>query len=205
MHRKRNGGGLKSLILRRQRDVLDGDGMIGGDGGDEALNVVLDGWDWGSICKEEGCLEGMMGTMNVRNELVEAWNVFIGMEPLLMNGITWWMDCGCGNAITSLLLFHMVSREKRPQSLLWIDRDAQCGAAKWADKIAQPRVTFVQDDFMSDSFNQWPSEPFLILCNKVCGSMEYMRAKFATLPDARCLIMVPCCDADATEMVILVK
>lgn len=185
---------LAQLVKRRAADARDGVRSQ-----DEALVRALEAAPWADLLLHDVWLGAMLSAdVDVARELVEAHTMVLSLESFSLTGLVL-VDCGCSHGLTSLLLWHMLDANRRPASLLWIDRDKHCRAATSAPTVLRPPTQFVCADFLSSDFSSWPLQPCAVLCVRVCGARLAVCALFAALPQARKLVLVPCCEDNAAD------
>lgn len=165
---------------------------------DAALVRALDAAPWSALLSTDPWLAAMLSAdVDVARELVEVHALVASLSWSLAGLVL--VDCGCSHGLTSLLLWHMLEATRRPERLLWIDKDPFCRAATAAPGVQRPPTEFACVDFLTPSFDAWPAQPFALLCVRVCGARSRLCEVFPTLPLARRLLLVPCCEDNAAD------
>jgi hypothetical protein len=158
-------GSLEQLARRRMLERQDGS-----DAADAEFAAALDAVPWLTVVERDPWVgRALSPDTKVADELTEAHRLASCLVPLLGDERLLFVDCGCAHGLTSLLLYYFLPERCKPTALRWIDRDSSCQASKLAPCVLRPPVAFVQADFLQPDFAGWPSEPFVLLCNKASG------------------------------------
>lgn len=184
---------LPALVAQRQRERLEGGSSLS-----PSLLAALDATDWLDVMHSQAVVAASLaGDLRVARELEGAYDVrtvlLQALGPAALRGAIL-VDAGCQHGRTSLLAWHMLPCDARPARVLWVDRDASCRAASLASQAAH-MVSFVCAAL--EDLQAWePEQRYVLLCVRVCGALEVVRA-LPLGPQCVGAVVWPCCQEEA--------
>lgn len=130
---------------------------------------------------EESLKSYFQGCCSMRQELAEV----LEMKSLLHNVLASCariVDIGCSHGRTSLLLSSLLDHSVQ---LVWVDRDANCTAARYAQSMKAQMLSSI------DLVPVLTSS--LVLCVHLCGEAMQQAMLSPACQEAQVVLCIPCC------------